>query len=99
MPLKLEGAFTALVTPMSPQGDHVDFAKLEELVNFQIDEGIDGLVPVGTTGECPTLSHEEHDKVIETVVKISAGRVPVIAGTGSNCTMEVRPYLPIALFD
>jgi 4-hydroxy-tetrahydrodipicolinate synthase len=94
MPLKLEGAFTALVTPMSPDGSHVDFEALEALVNSQIADGIDGLVPVGTTGECPTLSHEEHDKVIATVVKVSGGRVPVVAGTGSNCTSEVRTYEP-----
>jgi 4-hydroxy-tetrahydrodipicolinate synthase len=73
---------------MSPDGAHVDFKQLEALVNSQIADGIDGLVPVGTTGECPTISHEEHDRVIATVVKVSAGRVPVIAGTGSNCTSE-----------
>lgn len=87
MSLSLKGAFTALVTPFKE--DHsVDYDTLIAQVEFQITEGINGLVPVGTTGECPTLSHDEHDKVIETVVKAAAGRVPVIAGTGSNSTVE-----------
>ncbi len=59
-----------------------------KLIQYQIDEGIDGLVPVGTTGESPTLSHEEHAEVIRCVVETAAGRVPVIAGTGSNATSE-----------
>merc|ERR1719329_40336 len=78
---------TAIVTPFTADGA-VDWEKLIACVNYQIDEGIDGLVPVGTTGECPSLSHEEHDRVIAETVKASAGRVPVIAGTGSNCTEE-----------
>ena len=85
--MKLEGVFTALVTPFAKDGS-VDKASLENLVEFQIDKGISGLVPVGTTGESPTLNHEEHDKVIETVIDKTAGRVPVIAGTGSNSTDE-----------
>jgi 4-hydroxy-tetrahydrodipicolinate synthase len=61
-------------------------------VNWQIEQGVHGLVPVGTTGESPTLSHEEHDEVIEITVAEAAGRVPVIAGAGSNNTLEaVRP--------
>lgn len=80
------GAMTALVTPM--RGGEVDYDRLAANVAFQIDNGIDGLVPVGTTGESPTLSHDEHDKVIEAVVKAAAGRVPIIAGTGSNATGE-----------
>lgn len=88
MALKLEGAFTAIVTPFLPGGTEVDWAQLEANVEFQIENGINGLVPVGTTGECPTLSHEEHDKVIETVIRKAAKRVPVIAGTGSNSTQE-----------
>jgi len=84
--IKLGGAITALVTPFI--GDAVDYEALKALVEAQIAAGIDGLVPVGTTGECPTLSHEEHDKVIATVIKAANGRVPVIAGTGSNCTAE-----------
>jgi 4-hydroxy-tetrahydrodipicolinate synthase len=66
----------------------VDYAALEALVDWQIAEGSTGLVPVGTTGESPTLSHEEHEAVIAAVVRFAAGRVPVIAGTGSNSTAE-----------
>lgn len=77
---------TALITPF--RNGTVDFARLTEHVEFQIKGGIDGLVPVGTTGESPTLSHEEHKEVVEHVVKTTRGRVPVIAGTGSNSTAE-----------
>ncbi len=77
---------TALITPF--RDGQVDFDTLDELIEFQIEGGIDGIVPVGTTGECPTLSHDEHKKVIERVVKTVAGQVPVIAGAGSNSTAE-----------
>jgi len=80
------GAMVALVTPF--QDGKVDFRTLDELIAFQLESGIDGIVPVGTTGESPTLSHSEHRKVIERVVKTVAGEVPVIAGTGSNSTAE-----------
>jgi 4-hydroxy-tetrahydrodipicolinate synthase len=80
------GAFVALVTPF--QDGEIDFQTLDELIDFQLENGIDGIVPVGTTGECPTLSHEEHKKVIERVVKAAGGQVPVIAGAGSNSTAE-----------
>jgi len=80
------GALVALVTPF--QDGEVDFQTLDELVDFQLENGIDGIVPVGTTGECPTLSHEEHKQVIERVVKAVGGQVPVIAGAGSNSTAE-----------
>lgn len=80
------GAMVALVTPF--HGGEVDFETLSELVDFQLDNGIDALVPVGTTGECPTLSHEEHKQVIETVVKRAGGTTRVIAGAGSNSTAE-----------
>lgn len=80
------GAFVALVTPF--QDGEIDFSTLDELIDFQLENGIDGIVPVGTTGESPTLSHEEHKKVIERVVKAVAGKVPVIAGAGSNSTAE-----------
>ncbi|MAE66075.1 MAG: 4-hydroxy-tetrahydrodipicolinate synthase [Phycisphaeraceae bacterium] len=82
----LQGALTAMITPF--RGDEVDFGRLSENVTFQIERGIDGLVPVGTTGESPTLSHAEHREVIERVVEVAAGRVPVVAGTGSNSTSE-----------
>ncbi len=80
------GAMVALITPF--QDGEVDFQTLEELLEFQLENGIDGIVPCGTTGESPTLSHPEHKKVIERVVKTVAGQVPVIAGAGSNSTAE-----------
>lgn len=80
------GAFTALVTPFKKGA--VDYDALANFVEFQISEGISGLVPCGTTGESSTLSHEEHHRVVEFVVKQARGRVPVIAGAGSNCTTE-----------
>lgn len=81
------GVYTALVTPFNSKGE-LDSVKLRELVDFQISEGISGLVPVGTTGESPTLSIKENIEVIDVVVRESAGRKKVIAGTGSNCTSE-----------
>jgi 4-hydroxy-tetrahydrodipicolinate synthase len=81
-----QGSIVALVTPF--RNGRVDEAKLRELVEFQVKNGTDGLVPCGTTGESPTLSHDEHKRVVEIVVEAAAGRVPVIAGTGSNSTAE-----------
>jgi 4-hydroxy-tetrahydrodipicolinate synthase len=80
------GAMVALITPF--QDGEVDYETLDELVGFQVEHGIDAIVPVGTTGESCTLSYAEHKKVIERVVKTVAGQVPVIAGTGSNSTAE-----------
>ncbi|UCF44317.1 MAG: 4-hydroxy-tetrahydrodipicolinate synthase [Planctomycetota bacterium] len=80
------GAMVALITPFND--GIVDFRTLDELIDFQLENGIDAIVPCGTTGESPTLSHEEHKKVIERVVKTVAGQVPVIAGAGSNSTAE-----------
>lgn len=80
------GAMVALVTPF--QDGEIDFRTLDELIDFQLESGIDAIVPVGTTGESPTLSHTEHKKVIERVVKSVAGQVPVIVGAGSNSTAE-----------
>ncbi|RKX35832.1 MAG: 4-hydroxy-tetrahydrodipicolinate synthase [Verrucomicrobia bacterium] len=80
------GTLTALITPF--RDSHVVFDDLEALVNRQIEAGIDGLVPCGTTGESPTLNHEEHIDVIRAVVSAAQGRVPVIAGCGSNSTRE-----------
>ena len=82
----LEGSYVALVTPFH-DGD-VDYASLERLVDWHVEQGTSGLVPCGTTGESPTLSVEEHERVIEVVVKRAAGRVPVMAGTGANSTRE-----------
>ncbi|MDH5798640.1 MAG: 4-hydroxy-tetrahydrodipicolinate synthase [Paracoccaceae bacterium] len=81
-----KGSMPALVTPFKDGA--VDFDTLKHLVEWHIEQGSHGLVPVGTTGESPTLSHEEHEQVIEAVVKAAAGRVPVIAGAGSNNTAE-----------
>ena len=81
------GAYTALITPFGSDGS-VDYGQLRELVEFQIAGGIDGLVPVGTTGESPTLDLEEHVEVIRVVVAAAAGRVKVLAGSGANSTAE-----------
>lgn len=81
------GAYTALVTPFGRDGA-VDYGRLRELVEFQIAGGIDGLVPVGTTGESPTLDVDEHLEVIRVVVETAARRVKIIAGTGANATAE-----------
>jgi len=85
-PIKLEGSMVALVTPFAD--GEVDWDALARLIEFQIDGGTQGLVPCGTTGESPTLSHAEHDKVVEFTIEKARGRVPVIAGTGSNSTAE-----------
>src|ERR1700757_2326910 len=83
---KFRGSFTALVTPFKNGG--LDEAAFRALVNWQIAEGTHGLVPVGTTGESPTLSHDEHKRVVEWCISEAKGRVPVIAGAGSNSTKE-----------
>jgi len=85
--MRLEGVYTAIVTPFQQDGS-VDEKALREFVDFQIDGGVSGLVPVGTTGESPTVTHEENLRVIAVVVEQTRGRVPVIAGTGSNSTQE-----------
>ena len=82
----IKGSIPALVTPF--KNGELDLVTLKKLVDWHIDQGSTGLVPVGTTGESPTLSHDEHETVVEEVVKAAAGRVPVIAGAGSNNTVE-----------
>ena len=84
--MKIQGSLPALVTPF--RDGALDLDTLKALVEWHIAEGSDGIVPVGTTGESPTLSHEEHETVVEAVVRAVAGRVPVIAGAGSNNTVE-----------
>jgi 4-hydroxy-tetrahydrodipicolinate synthase len=84
--MRYHGVFTAMVTPF--KGESLDEAALEAFVEWQIAEGVHGLVPCGTTGESPTLSHEEHKRVIQLTVRTAATRVPVMAGTGSNSTAE-----------
>ena len=80
------GSITALITPF--QNGQIDEKALSKLIEWQIDEGTNGFVPVGTTGESPTLTHEEHGRVIEICIEANAGRVPIIAGAGSNSTAE-----------
>jgi 4-hydroxy-tetrahydrodipicolinate synthase len=82
-----KGSLVALITPMAEDGS-LDPKAFQEFVEWQISEGTQGLIPVGTTGESPTLSHAEHHKVVELCVEAAAGRVPVIAGAGSNSTEE-----------
>ncbi len=86
----IEGTITAMITPFSR--GQVDFDRLRANTAWQIAAGVDGLVPVGTTGESPTLSHDEHKRVVETVVEAAAGKVKVIAGTGSNSTAEALDF-------
>ena len=85
-----QGSFVALVTPF--RNGQVDEAKLRDLVDFHVANGTDGLVPCGTTGESPTLSHEEHKRVVAAVVEAARGRIPVVAGTGSNSTAEAVDF-------
>ena len=85
------GSYVALVTPFS--NGVVDEAAFRKLVNWQIDQGTNGLIPVGTTGESPTLSHDEHKQVVELCIDEAAGRVPVIAGAGSNATAEAVDFV------
>ncbi len=85
--INFKGVHTALITPFTKK-DNLDEERLEELIEAQITSGVNGLVPCGTTGESPTLSHDEHDQMIAMTVKFANGRVPVIAGTGSNATSE-----------
>ena len=80
------GTLVALVTPF--RDGQVDYAAIERLVEWHVEQGTDGLVPVGTTGESPTVDIEEHERIIRTVVERAAGRLPVVAGTGGNATAE-----------
>lgn len=82
-----QGVFTAIVTPFNQDGT-INEDDLKKLIDFNIEKGVSGIVPMGTTGESPTLNHDEHVRVIEIVCKHVGGRVPVIAGTGSNSTKE-----------
>ena len=82
-----QGAYTAIVTPFNRDGS-VDYGKLRELIDLQVAGGVDGIVPVGTTGESPTLDFDEHEKVIEVSIEAARKRIKVIAGTGANATAE-----------
>jgi len=92
--MALKGIYTALVTPFKDGG--VDEKALQGLIDFQLAGGVDGIVPCGTTGEASTLSYEEHERVIELTVKFAGGKVPVIAGTGSNSTHETIEITRVA---
>ena len=81
-----KGSITALVSPF--KGNNLDLEAFEKFINFQITNGSNGIVPCGTTGESPTISHEEHKLLIETAVKVAKNKIPIIAGTGSNSTDE-----------
>jgi len=89
---EFRGAYTALVTPMKESGE-IDYDGFRRLIQFQIAEGIDGLVPLGTTGESPTLGEDEEEKLIEIAVKEAAGKVKVIVGSGSNDTKHMIKYV------
>lgn len=93
---RLQGAMTALVTPFD-DAHEVDTARLAKHVNAQIEHGIDGLVPCGTTGETPTLTAAEQERVVKTTIEAAAGRVPIIAGTGSNSTRATVAHTKVAL--
>lgn len=92
--MNIQGTYTALVTPF--RDGAVDEDALKRMIDFQLDGGVDGISPCGTTGEASTLSYEEHERVIELTVKWVAGKVPVIAGTGSNSTKETIELTEIA---
>ena len=89
---KLRGAFTAMITPMNAD-ESVDFEGFRKLVRFQLESGISGIVPLGTTGETPTLDEAEEDKLIDIAVAEAKGKIPVIIGAGSNCTKDAVKYV------
>jgi 4-hydroxy-tetrahydrodipicolinate synthase len=91
-----EGAYTAIVTPFNQDGS-VDYGKLRVLIALQIEGGMDGIVPVGTTGESPTLDFDEHEKVVETSIEACRGKIKVVAGTGANSTSEALQLTKHAL--
>ena len=87
MTMKLSGTITAMITPFDTKGE-VDYGKLKAIVEEQVAAGVEGICAVGTTGESPTLSHEEHHKVIEKTIEFANGKVTIVAGTGANSTSE-----------
>lgn len=94
--MTFQGTYTAIVTPFNSDGS-VDYGKLKALIDIQAEAGIDGIVPVGTTGESPTLDYDEHNKVIDTAIEACKGRLSVIAGTGANSTSEALELTKHAL--
>ena len=95
MQLPFSGTYTAIVTPFR-KGGKLDETALEKIVRVQVNGGVDGIVPVGTTGESPTLDYEEHIEVIKRSIEFSGGKLKVLAGTGGNSTSEAI-YLTIVL--
>ena len=85
--MKLSGTITAMITPFDTKGE-VDYGKLKAIVEEQVAAGVEGICAVGTTGESPTLSHEEHHKVIEKTIEFANGKITIVAGTGANSTSE-----------
>lgn len=83
--MKIQGLYTAMITPFTSQGE-LDLDGFKNNIRFQLESGVDGLLPLGTTGETPTLSNEEKEDLINVVVSEVAGQIPVMIGTGSNCT-------------
>ncbi|MDR0448802.1 MAG: 4-hydroxy-tetrahydrodipicolinate synthase [Treponema sp.] len=90
---EFKGTFTALITPMKEDNGDVDYDGFRRLINFQIEAGIDGLLPLGTTGETPTLDDNEEEKLIKIAVEENAGRVPLLIGAGSNSTKHMEGYV------
>jgi len=86
--MKIQGLFTAIITPFSKDGSKIDYDTYQKLIEMQIEAGVAGIVPCGTTGESPTLTHQEHIELIKKTVEFVRGRTLVIAGTGSNSTQE-----------
>ncbi len=89
---RIRGSITALITPF--RDGELDEAAFRRIIDWQIEEGTNGLVPVGTTGESPTLDHREHQRVVEICIEAAGRRVPVIAGAGSNSTREAIEFYP-----
>ena len=93
--MKFEGIYTALITPFN-KDESIDWGALKALVDFQVESGVAGIAPMGTTGESPTIIHEDHLKIIEFVARQAAGRCQIIAGAGSNSTSEAIHMTKIA---
>ncbi|MCE9597338.1 MAG: 4-hydroxy-tetrahydrodipicolinate synthase [Spirochaetia bacterium] len=97
--MQFKGLYTAIVTPFEKKGTAIDYDAYAKLVELQVQGGVAGIVPCGTTGESPTLSHEEHSELIKRTVKLVSGRIQVIAGTGSNSTSEAIELTKAACAD
>ena len=93
--MKFEGIYTALITPFN-KDESIDWGALKELVDFQVESGVAGIAPMGTTGESPTVLHDDHLKIIEFVARQAAGRCQIVAGTGSNNTAEALHMTKVA---